>query len=148
MFDALIGRPTPLDAIPLFSGLTQRQRQQVEALFVRRRFAPDQVIISQGSVGMGMYIVISGRAEAIRATQHGEPKVVSTFGPTDFFGELAVLSEGERTATVIAREETECMVLLRADFLNLMDDEPTLAATLARTLAGRFRQEIERQQHP
>lgn len=133
-----------IEIIPIFKGLTKRQRQRLAPLFVKRSYDPDQPIVSQGIVGVGLYIISSGQAEAIRQNPEGEEFSVSTFGPTDFFGELALLSEGKRTATVFARQPTTCFVLSRSDFLDLLNGDATMATAVAQTIASRFRREIER----
>ena len=72
-----------------------------------------QAIVTQGLGGEGFFVVVSGRAEAIRQRADGAKLVVNTFGPTDFFGELALLDDGLRTATVVTTEPTKCLVLTR-----------------------------------
>ena len=68
----------------------------------------------------------------------GEEVVVDTFGPTDFFGELAMLHEGPRTASVVATEETECLALSRWEFLAKLRTDPEMAIALLAELAERF----------
>ncbi len=73
--------------------------------------------MTQDRGGEGFFIVVSGGARAIRQRSDGTQAVVNTFGPTDFFGELALLDDGLRTATVVTTEATKCLVLTRWDFL-------------------------------
>ncbi len=110
---------------------------------VRRSYEAGQRIVTQDSLGVGMYVVLSGRAEAIRERLDGTAVVVNEFGPTDFFGELALLAEGPRTATVLAVEPTDCLILMRTDFLELLQSDAQMAVTVATALAERFRRALE-----
>jgi CRP/FNR family transcriptional regulator len=86
-----------------------------------------------------MFIIVAGRAEAIRERVDGTKVVVNTFGPTDFFGELALLDEGARTASVVATEDTECLALTRWDFVGAMKEDADMSIIIAQELARRFR---------
>ena len=65
-----------------------------------------QEIVTQGKGGAGLFIVASGSAQAFHVRPDGSKALVNILEPTDFFGELALLSEGPRTATVVATEPT------------------------------------------
>ncbi len=132
-----------IDHVPLFKGLTRRQRRRLAGMGVRRSYEAGQRIVTQDSLGVGMYVVLSGRAEAIRERLDGTAVVVNEFGPTDFFGELALLAEGPRTATVLAVEPTDCLILMRTDFLELLQSDAQMAVTVATALAERFRRALE-----
>lgn len=72
----------------------------------------------------------------------GSKSVVNTFGPTSYFGELALLDEGQRTATVIATEPTNCLILPRWDFLAALREDPEMAVVILQELARRFRRAL------
>ena len=128
--------------VPLFQGLTDRQMKQLAKRFVPRSYGSGETIVMQGKGGAGMFTVISGRAEAVLETSDGVRAVVNTFGPTDFFGEIALLDDGPRTASVIASEETECLVLPRSDFLAVMKNDADMGVAIAQELARRMRRLI------
>jgi CRP-like cAMP-binding protein len=65
--------------------------------------------------------------------------VVNTLKPTDFFGELALLSEGPRTASVVAEQDTECLVITRWEFRSLAKEDGEMALVVMEELAHRFR---------
>jgi CRP-like cAMP-binding protein len=102
-----------LTRVPLFQGLKGRQLERFARRFVEREYDADQAIVTQGKGGEGFFIVVAGKAEAIRERADGAKVVVNTFGPTDFFGELALLDDGLRTASVVTTEATQCLVLTR-----------------------------------
>ena len=98
----------------------------------------------QGQGGEGFFIVTSGEAEAIRERTDGAKVVVNTFGATDFFGELALLDDGLRTASVITTQPTSCLVLTRWDFLAaLRESNVEMSVTILEELAKRFRRALD-----
>ncbi len=131
-----------LARVPLFQGLNERQLKQLANRFVPRAYKAGQAIVTQGKGGEGMFTIVSGRAEAILELPDGTKTVVNEFGPTDFFGEIAMLDDGLRTASVISTEETECLVLSRSDFIALMHNDAEMATTIAVTLAKRLRRVV------
>ena len=132
-----------LDRVPLFTGLKPRQLEALAKRFVERDYAPGTAIVNQGQGGEGFFVIVSGRAEAVRERADGEKVVVNTFGPTDFFGEMALLDDGLRTASVVAKEATQCLVLARWDFLAVMREDGEAAVTVLVELARRFRRALE-----
>jgi CRP-like cAMP-binding protein len=132
-----------LERVPLFTGLKPRQLESLAKRFVERDYAPGAAIVTQGQGGEGFFVIISGRAEAVRERADGEKIVVNTFGPTDFFGEMALLDDGLRTASVCATEPTRCLVLARWDFLAALGEDADMAVTVLVELARRFRRALD-----
>ena len=132
-----------LNRVPLFRGLKKRQLERLAKRFVQRKYAGGEAIVTQDKGGEGFFIVVSGQAEAIRERADGTEVVVNTFGPTDFFGELALLDEGPRTASVVTTEVTECLVLTRWDFLGVLQEDVDMAITILEELARRFRMALD-----
>ena len=128
-----------LQKVPLFQGLKKRQLELLAKRFVEREYATSQEIVTQGQVGEGFFIIIAGKAEALRQRSDRTHVVVNTFGPTDFFGELALLDDGLRTATVKAAEQTRCLVLTRWDFLGELQQDIDMSIAILQELAKRFR---------
>lgn len=125
--------------VPLFAGLTDRQKKQLSKRFVSRSYKSGEAIVTQGKGGAGMFTIVSGEAEAVVESVDGEKTVVNVFGPTDFFGEIALLDDGPRTASVIATEDTNCMILSRMDFIATMKNDADMGVVIAEELAKRFR---------
>lgn len=133
-----------LGKVPLFSSLKDRQLQRLADRMIERNYAPGDLIVRQGHGGEGFFVLVSGRAEAVRERQDGEKIVVNTFGPTDFFGELALLdAEGIRTATIRAIEPTTCVVLTRWDFLSVLKTDAEMSIEILQEMARRFRIALE-----
>ena len=132
-----------LARVPLFRGLKKRQFERLARRFVEREYGSDEAIVTQGKGGEGIFIVVSGAAEAIREQADGTKTSVNTFGPTDFFGELALLDDGLRTASVVATEPTRCLALTRWDFLGVLKEDADMGVVIAQELARRFRMALE-----
>ncbi|MFN2150720.1 MAG: cyclic nucleotide-binding domain-containing protein [Anaerolineales bacterium] len=128
--------------VPLFQGLNNRQLKQIASRFVPRSYQADQAIVTQGKTGFGMFTILSGHAEAVLELADGSKTVVNEFGPTDFFGEVTMLDGGPRTASVIATEATECLVLGRSEFISVMNNDAEMATEIAIALAKRLRRAV------
>ena len=128
-----------LNRVPLFQGLKKRQLERLAQKFVPREYAAGEAIVTQDKGGEGFFIIASGQAEAIRERADGDKVTVNTFGPTDFFGELALLDDGLRTASVVTTEATQCLALTRWDFLGVLKGDVDMAIVILEELAKRFR---------
>jgi len=128
-----------LVTIPLFHGLNNKQLKQLANRFVSRSYEAGKNIVTQGKGGEGMFVMIAGRAEAVVESSDGTKTQVNEFVSRDFFGEVAMLDDGPRTASVIATEETECLVLTRSDFIALMKNDAEMAIEITVALAKRLR---------
>ena len=125
--------------VPLFQGLSRKQYEYLAKRFVERKYGVGESITTQGKGGEGFFIVVSGKAEVIREKSDGTKTQVNTFGPKDFFGEIALLDDGMRTASVITTEPTECLVLTRWDFLSGLREDSEMAIVILQELAKRLR---------
>lgn len=133
-----------LQKVPLFRGLKQHYLEHLAKRMVEREYPAGEAIVIQGQGGEGFFIVTSGEAEAIRERTDGAKVVVNTFGATDFFGELALLDDGLRTASVITTQPTSCLVLTRWDFLAaLRESNVEMSVTILEELAKRFRRALD-----
>lgn len=128
-----------LKNVPLLKGLTDGQYERLAKRVVDRSFKAGEVIVKQGTGGEGFFIICSGKAEAIHERIDGEKTVVNVFNSTDFFGELALLSEGMRTATVVAVEDTECLALTRWEFRSVLVEDSEMGIVILEEMANRFR---------
>jgi CRP-like cAMP-binding protein len=123
-----------LKKVSLFAGIPDAQLQRIANGVKERRFDAGASIVSAGEPGHGFYLITRGRAEV---TRDGRP--LRTLGPGDYFGELALIRETPRTATVVAKEpQTTCLVLTRWDFKGILDANPAIAIRLLETVAKRI----------
>lgn len=132
-----------LRQVPLFSGLSEKQLKMLAERLTKRDYTEGDVIITQGRGGEGLFVITEGSAEAVRSQPDGEKVTVNEFGAKDYFGELALLDEGLRTASMIATSKTTCFILTRWDFKSILRKEPEMAITMLEELANRFRRALE-----
>ncbi|MEN4041273.1 MAG: cyclic nucleotide-binding domain-containing protein [Anaerolineaceae bacterium] len=132
-----------LEKVPLFKGLNRRQLEHLSKRFVEREYPAGRVIVEQNQGGEGFFIIVSGAADVIRERSDGTKVTVNQFVATDFFGELALLDDGLRTASVIATQPTMCLVLTRWDFLGTLKEDCEMAIPILQELARRFRIALE-----
>jgi CRP-like cAMP-binding protein len=110
----------------------------------RRRFRRDETIFHKGDPGDALYVVASGHVKVLLpAPDSGEAAILATLGPGQFFGELAMLDGEPHSASVIALEPTEVLMLGRADFERLFDGQPSIRRSLVLALAGQLRRLTE-----
>ena len=137
---ANVDRKKFISNVPLFNGLKDRQLQLLADRMTERSYAAGQAIVEQGQGGEGFFVITTGKAEATRTRADGEKIVVNTFGPEDFFGELALLEEaGTRTATIVATEPLTALILTRWDFLSSLRQDGDMAVVILQEIAKRFR---------
>ena len=132
-----------LSKVPMFQSLKRGQLVRLAKVAAVRTYGADQNIVTQGKGGAGLFIVMSGKAEAIRVRSDGSKAVVNIFVRTDFFGELALLHDGPRTASVVATEPTQCLALTRWDFLSVLREDAEMAILILEEIAFRFRMALD-----
>jgi CRP-like cAMP-binding protein len=123
-----------LAEVPLFAGLSRRHLKKVAALARVRRFHDEMPIVRMGEPGDTMYVVLDGEV-----TVHRPGLTALSLGIGSYFGEVAILDGGARTATVIARGSVVCLTIAQSRLLKLLQAEPVIAVTLLRELAARLR---------
>jgi len=132
-----------LARVPMFQGLNAGQVKRLAGRFVRRKFEAGTDIVTQGKGGAGLFVLVSGKAEAVRVRTDGSKVVLNVFGPTDFFGELALLDDAPRTASVVCTEDTECLVLSQWEFLGAIRDDAEMGIVILQELVKRFRRALQ-----
>jgi CRP/FNR family transcriptional regulator, cyclic AMP receptor protein len=105
-----------------------------------RRFRRGETIFHQGDPGDALFVVATGSVKVVLPSDEGaEPAIVAILGPGEFFGELAILDGAPHSATIVAVEATETLVLHRDAFLSLIDTDPALRRALLASLATEIR---------
>jgi CRP/FNR family transcriptional regulator, cyclic AMP receptor protein len=124
--------------IPIFSRLSPRDLRSVAARCVLRRFEAGETIIEEGSVGLGCFIITGGRVEVFKTREECKmPLAVLDAGAV--LGEMALLDGKPRSASVVALEDVECLLLSREGFRALRKHRPWFAKRIDRALPGRIR---------
>jgi len=122
-----------LAKIPLFKSLSAKQLAAVDGLVTTIDVAPGRELIRQGEVGREFVLVVDGEAEVRR-----DGEVIAVRGPGTFFGEMALLLDRPRNASVVATTDMTIEVIVRQDFRRLLDEFPDLHAPLLEATAQRL----------
>ena len=129
-------RAVPLVAsVPLFAGLPKRHLLKVARVAELRGYSNGSVVARAGARGAVFHVIVTGRAQVV--TPGGHVKELET---GDCFGELALIDGAPRSATVSALDELVTLRIRRADFMKLLNEEPTIAVGLLRGLVALVRE--------
>jgi len=123
----------------LLAGVPDEDVQRVLGIARRRRFKRGEVVFHEADPGDSLHLVVSGRFAIQRTTRLGEEALLVVRGPGDAFGELALVSAGQRSATVYALEPAETMCVLRREFDRLRAVHPGVDRMLVSLLAHELR---------
>jgi CRP-like cAMP-binding protein len=124
-----------LAAVPLFARLKPRDLQRLAGRMSERRWNEGETVIAEGKGGIGFWVIQDGSATV---SVRGE--IVRSLGPGDHFGEIALLDDGPRTATVTAATDLRCQGLVAWEFGPFVQENPEVAWPMLQTLATRLRE--------
>ncbi len=133
-----IDRMLQLRRVPLFERLDPEDLQRVAAVADERSFAPDAVIVREGEVGDELFVILEGTVRVERVEPDGSTRMLRTYGPGDHVGELAVLLQRPRVATVIAETELRTLVIDGDGLTAILRERPDAAMAMLATLAERI----------
>lgn len=123
----------------LLNGVPDEVRRRVLAGARLRRFARGEVVFHEGDPGDTLHLIAKGRVAVRTTTALGDTATLAVLGAGDFFGELALLEERPRTASIVALEKTETLALHRDDFHEIAREFPSVHAFLAQVLGAQVR---------
>ncbi len=123
-----------LRGVELFSGCSKSELTRIAALTTEHDAKAGQVLTEKGEPGLEFFVIVEGRAKATRKGVQ-----IATLGPGSFFGELALLDGGKRTATVVAETDMRLLVLSRREFQSLNHAAPPVASKMLVELGARLR---------
>jgi CRP/FNR family transcriptional regulator, cyclic AMP receptor protein len=127
--------------VPMFEHLSDKELKTLAANFTERSFQTGQELTSEGQGAAGFFVIETGEADV---AVDGDPR--RTLGPGDYFGEIALIDGGRRTATVTAVSDGKCYGLTPWQFRPLVEEHGTIAWTLLEALAAKIR-ELEHSKH-
>jgi CRP-like cAMP-binding protein len=125
--------PSDLDSLPLFGSLSESDRAEVAAWFESKEIGAGVRLVGEGTTGHSFFVISDGEAAV---TAQGEE--IGTLRKGDFFGEVALLGAGRRTATVTTTAPSRVLVLFGADFNRLRTRCPEIAAELEAAMGRRL----------
>ena len=128
-----------LASIPLFRKCAPEQLNVLVRYASEQVYPSGHVITRQGEASDNLWVLLSGRVRIVEATSDGQADMLlGELGRAEIFGELGILRDQPRSATVIAVDRTHCLVLRQADFMAVLQESPELANSMLRIVAGRL----------
>jgi CRP/FNR family cyclic AMP-dependent transcriptional regulator len=124
-----------LSRIPLFAGVKGRDLGRLAKVMSERTFAEGEAITTEGQSGVGFFVIEDGNA-----TVSLKGEILRTLGPGDHIGEIALIDEGPRSATVTATTDLSCRGMAAWEFRSFVQEHPEVAWELLQVLAARFRE--------
>jgi nucleotide-binding universal stress UspA family protein len=129
---------------PLFAALSPEDLEHIAETARIRTYPRGEVIVREGETATGCFLIASGRVEVVKGEESSHPTVLAVLDAGEFFGEMAVIDDHPRSASVRAIEETECVAIGRTEFLEALQRRPQIAVQMLPVLIHRLRQADER----
>jgi CRP/FNR family cyclic AMP-dependent transcriptional regulator len=127
------------DQIPLFEKLNDAERIKLAELFVLRRHPKNTIVINEGDDSRSFYVILEGETKVSLTDEQGKEVVLNIQGTGDYFGEIALLDDGLRSALVITTQPSQFAVLNRQDFIDCVTDSPQISLKIMQGLTRRLR---------
>ena len=131
----------PIEAlrnVPLFASLEESDLEGVARQLSERRFPEGAEVTTEGSTGAGFFVIVEGNAEVSVAGEHR-----ATLGPGDHFGEIALIDDGTRSASIVAATDLLCYGLTPWEFRGFVEEHPKVAWAFLQSLARLYREARE-----
>jgi CRP/FNR family cyclic AMP-dependent transcriptional regulator len=132
--------PQILKSVPLFSSFTDSQLGQLLSCVQHRSYPRNAFILRAGEETDALYIILSGRVKVLIPDEEGHEVILSVIGPHEFFGEMGLLDELPRSASVETLESCDMLRLSKAGFTGILKDNFELAMLIIRNLVRRLRE--------
>jgi CRP/FNR family transcriptional regulator, cyclic AMP receptor protein len=133
-----------LRSVPLFSSLPGDNLLLLASALSRKSYPRDSAVIAAGDPTDALYIVISGRLKVVMSGNEGREAILAILNRGDFFGEMGLIDQGPRSATVVTLEACELLTITRTDFMKCLQKNFDLAMNVIRGLVERLREADEK----
>ena len=125
--------------VPIFAELEEKDLLRVIKLGTRQKYKKGNIVVLEQESGAALFVIITGKVKVVRMDEDGREVILSMFGPGEFFGEMSLLDGLTRSASVVATVKSELFMIHRRDFLELLNEFPTVTISLLAELAMRLR---------
>jgi CRP-like cAMP-binding protein len=122
-----------LKRVPLFAGCSKKELDQISRIADELDFRPGKTLIKQGSPGREFFVLVDGSAEIQR-----NGKKIDSAGPGEFFGEMALLTDQPRNASVVTTSSVDALIITARNFRSLVESNPLIALKVMRAVADRL----------
>jgi CRP/FNR family cyclic AMP-dependent transcriptional regulator len=123
-----------IGTVPFFSGLGEKKRKAIATQGKELSYKAGDSIVDEGSMGVGFYLILDGRAEVRKGS-----RVLATLGRGQFFGEMSLIDEQPRSADVVAVSPTKCWALSSWAFDSIVKVNPDVALVMLKEMVKRLR---------
>jgi CRP-like cAMP-binding protein len=120
--------------VPFFAGLDEKKRKSIASQGKEISYKAGDMIVEEGSMGVGFYLILDGKAEVRKGT-----KVLASLGKGQFFGEMSLIDEQPRSANVVAVSPTKCWALSSWAFASLVKTNPEIPMLMLKEVVKRLR---------
>lgn len=131
--------PQLLRTVPLFSSLSEEQLRVLSPFVQLRSYARNTFILRAGEETDALYVILSGRVKVLIPDEEGHEVILTVIGPHEFFGEMGLLDDQPRSASVETLEQCDMLRFSKAGFMNCLKDNFELAMLVIRNLVRRLR---------
>jgi CRP-like cAMP-binding protein len=126
--------------VPIFSSLHEDELEKLEKLSFGKNYSKDEVIFFESDEGDALFLISTGKVKIAKISDEGKEVILAILGTGEFFGDMSLLDGEARSATVIAVEETEVLLIRRQEFHLLLKENPQIAIDLLAVLSSRLRE--------
>jgi len=126
--------------VELFSQLSPRYLKVLAGSCHEKSYKAGEALMEQGQRGLGLVVIVSGSVQVVKKLATGEELDVASVGPGEFIGEISVLDDRPRSASVIAKEDADCLVLSSWSFSAALKNHPEIALELLPVVVRRYRE--------
>lgn len=128
-----------LRAIPLFANVDDQDLVRIAAASTVRTYRKNSIIITEGDVSSSLYIILSGEVKVFVSDEDGRTNIVNRLGPGDYFGELSLIDEEPRSASIETLTPCQISILTRQYFVGYLEANPRVAIRLLEGMGQRLR---------
>ncbi|MBW8904156.1 MAG: cyclic nucleotide-binding domain-containing protein [Betaproteobacteria bacterium] len=129
-----------LKAVPLFATISEEQLRMLTTMVTRRSASRNTTIMSSGDATDSLYIVLSGRLKVMMSDSEGKEVILAILGPGEFFGEMGLIDDEPRSASVVSIEPCELLSIAKRDFKRVISENSEMAMSVMRGLVRRLRE--------
>ncbi|MGQ9617429.1 MAG: Crp/Fnr family transcriptional regulator [Candidatus Aminicenantia bacterium] len=133
-----------LRGLPLFSNLGKKEIQEISRFAYEKKFRKGNIVFSQGEQGSTLFIIIKGRVKVSLIGENGKEFVLAVLRKGDFLGEMSIIEDEVRSATVTTIEPTVFLTIEKENFLNFLIKNPNASLGVLRELSKRLRSADEK----
>lgn len=129
-----------LRRVPLLASLSEAQLDLLATGSVRRNYPRGRTIVAEGEPSQSLYVLLSGRAKVQRSDSEGKEVILAILGPGEFFGEMSLIDDAPRSASVITIESSDFMAINKDSFKSMMMQSTEMCLAVMKGLVKRLRE--------